>query len=124
MAGRAASGERGAEDGDGLTALHVACGEEHLEVARWLVEEKGMDDQRVTSNGRTALHIACKEGQLEVARWLAEERGHDADPSNGTATSPFFFASCSGHLPVVRWLFEWIPVEIWRGTGPTAAPSS
>jgi hypothetical protein len=64
------------------TALHLACGNGHLEVARLLVEAGGAELVRAGDDRNwTALHMACVNdsgsvnGRLEVARLLVEAGG-------------------------------------------------
>eukprot|EP00929_Paragymnodinium_shiwhaense_P074963 TRINITY_DN38337_c0_g3_i1.p1 TRINITY_DN38337_c0_g3~~TRINITY_DN38337_c0_g3_i1.p1 ORF type:complete len:567 (-),score=147.22 TRINITY_DN38337_c0_g3_i1:329-2029(-) len=50
---------------DGATALHLACREGHLEVAKLLVEAS-CDPKIAMKNGNTALHLATKETAVDA----------------------------------------------------------
>ena len=63
--------------GDGRTALMLASGNGHLEVAQLLCEA-GADKDKAVENGATALMLASANRHLEVARLLCEA-GADKD---------------------------------------------
>ena len=56
-------------------ALIAACGNNHLEVVKYLVNEFGLNANDVRSRNNQALRWACKNGYLEVVRYLKEEFG-------------------------------------------------
>jgi ankyrin repeat protein len=88
----------------GLTSLHLASREGHMEIARFLVES-GADARAQDSNWTTPLHLASGRGHLEVARFLIE-RDADARALDNYWVTPLHLASRNGHLEVVRFLVE------------------
>ena len=65
-------------DGDGWSALFHACGEGHLTIATFLVEEAGANIDLRESDGCTCLWMACYNGRRDIAQYLlrvgADER--------------------------------------------------
>ena len=88
----------------GLTSLHLASREGHVEVARFLVG-CGADARAQDNNWSTPLHLASEKGHLEVVRFLIE-RGADARALDNDGTTPLHLASGWGHLEVARFLVE------------------
>lgn len=89
---------------EGMTSLHLASREGHIEIARFLVE-CGADARAPDDYWRTPLHLASERGHLEVARFLIE-RGADARALAINRMTPLHLASRQGHLEVARLLVE------------------
>jgi ankyrin repeat protein len=125
----------------GLTSLHLASREGHMEVARFLVE-CGADARAQDNHWSTPLHLASERGHLEVARFLIErgadaralddnwrtplhltskqevarflvENGVDVIAQDNRGSTPLHLASESGHVGVARILVD-------RGANATA----
>ena len=93
------------------TALHWACMNGHLEVARLLVEVGGVELVMAGDDTKfTALHYACQEGHLVVARLLVEVGGEELVRVMGELTA-LQLACSKGHLEVARFLVEVSGVE-------------
>jgi ankyrin repeat protein len=92
----------------GLTPLHAASSNGHLEVVKFLHEHGAADDVRVAdTSGCTPLHAASTNGHLEVIKFLHEHgAAHDVRVSDKNGCTPLFGASDGGHLDVVKFLFE------------------
>jgi ankyrin repeat protein len=86
------------------TPLHLASKEEHVKVARFLVEH-GADAAAKDSNGRTPLHWVSEGGDLELARLLIE---HGAEPAaqDWIGRTPLHRASERGDVE-----FAWLLIE-------------
>jgi ankyrin repeat protein len=52
---------------DGLTALHYACEEGHVEIVPRLIAA-GVKVNEKSANCRTTLHVACYLGRLEIGK--------------------------------------------------------
>ena len=63
------------KDVDNRTALNCACQHGYLKVARFLVEEGGMEVVVGSIQVMTSLHLACFHGHLEVACFLVAAEG-------------------------------------------------
>lgn len=72
------------QSGAGRNALHVACANGALDLARWLMG-LGLDVEATTADGLRAVHVAALGGHIDVLRWLVDAGGAGALP--GTATT-------------------------------------
>ena len=87
------------------TPLNLACHHGHLDMVKYLVNEKSIDPVYELNDGKTPLHLACGFGHLKIVKFLIEEKG--CDPMyNGKAQTPYSMACSYGHLDVVRYLTE------------------
>ena len=88
--------------------LHFASINGHLDIAKFLIEEKGCDPMCRTKKGHAALHLACEKGHFDLVKYLIEERGcdpmcidDDCDP-----WVPLHFANSNGHRDIIKFLIE------------------
>ena len=89
---------------DGLTPLHLASQEGHVEVARVLLQDGAkVSDQ--DGCGWTPLHWASKCGHVDLARFLMEE-GADVTAIDKERRSPLHLASKNGHKKVIQLLIK------------------
>ena len=77
---------------NGITPLHAACGNGHVDVARLLLEKGAMVDWR-DSDGRTPLFAAAKWGHVGTARLLLKA-GADARREDNRKWTPGSVAAC------------------------------
>ena len=87
---------------DGLTPLHLASRQGHLDIARFLVEHSAnvaAQDQ----GGSTPLHLASERGHLDLARLLVEH-GANAVAQDQHGSTPLHLASGRGYLDLVQFL--------------------
>ena len=89
---------------NGLTPLHLASREGHLDVARNLVEH-GANAAAQDQFGSTPLHEASERGHLGLARFLVEH-GANAAAQDQHGWAPLHQASQWSHLDVARFLVE------------------
>jgi len=75
-------------------------------IARYLVGETGVDEDKVNCNGWTSLYWAACLRQVHIARYLVEEAGVDKDKVNCNGWTPLMVAALCGCLKVVRYLLE------------------
>mmetsp|Transcript_19756 Transcript_19756/g.66702 ORF Transcript_19756/g.66702 Transcript_19756/m.66702 type:complete len:229 (+) Transcript_19756:231-917(+) len=75
----------------------------HGHVARWLLEDVGVDVDARNKAGRTALMFAAKYGQLELASLLLEA-GADVSLRMKDDSSAFDWAVLGGHQPTMELL--------------------
>ena len=72
------------------TTLHEACSHGHLPVAKWLVENHGLNvDDASNQGGVTPLMCASAAGKHLVVEWLAKDCGADLEAlsRNGGASA-------------------------------------
>ena len=89
------------------TPLHLACRQGHLELVKYLVNEKLIDPVDANKEGETPFHVACETGRLEIVKFLVEKQ--DCDPmqlQGNRYTTPYASACATGQLDVIRYLTE------------------
>ena len=87
----------------GLTSLHFAAGNGHLECVRLLMEAAADCDQ--VYRGKTPLHDAACRGHVEVVRLLVEA-GASLNQQNGVGFTALHFGAKNGHTEVVHLLLK------------------
>ena len=95
---------------DGLTALHLAARQGHLEISRLLLQKGADPNRRQDTTGRTPLHVSVERRHQEVARLLLEEGANPnvaARPKKGTTLTPLQLAARSGDAEIARLLLRY-----------------
>lgn len=90
----------------GFTALHWAASWGHLEVVRFLVEDRGADVNAREARGWTALLGAARFGYLEVIRFLVEKHGADVRATTDDGFTALHLSARGGSLELVKWLVD------------------
>ncbi len=94
-----------AKSNDGHTALHFACANGCLEVAKYLVEKENANVNIQDIRGWTTLHHASVKGHLEVIKYLLD-KGVAVDTANNDGHTALHFAFANGRLEVANYLVE------------------
>ena len=89
-----------------LTPLSLACSQGHLDMVKYLVDEKSIDPLCEMDDRTTPFHLACQEGHLEIVKFFIEEKGCDPLYYHEKTRTPYGMACAGGHLDVVRYLTE------------------
>ena len=90
----------------GHIPLSLACRRGHLDVVKYLVNERSIDPLCELNDGLTPLHFACHKGHLEIVKFLVEEKGCNPMYNHGEYPTAYACACVGGHLDVVRYLTE------------------
>ena len=92
------------------TPLHAACSKGHLEIVKFLIEEKGCNHTQVYQEEESLpispLHVACGYGHLDIVRYLVDEQSVDLAGANSDNVTPLHAACAMGHLEIVKFLIE------------------
>lgn len=84
------------------TLLHDSVGQNHLDVAKYLLN-KGADANAVTQDGLTALHMAAQNGNIAIIALLLE-RGAKINPVDSKGWTPLDRAMKWGHADAAKFL--------------------
>ena len=93
------------------TPLHWAsrCG--HMDVVRYLVEERNCDVECRSKYEDTPLHVAALGGRLDIVQYLIRERGCDPMCRGQYGRTPLHCACQTSSLDVVKYLMEDVKVD-------------
>ncbi|CAK8690524.1 ankyrin repeat domain-containing protein 49-like [Clavelina lepadiformis] len=108
-------------DGDGYTALHKACSEGYVEIAKFLLSKNANVHAR-TIDGWTPLHSACRWNETEIAKVLIDN-GADINALSNGNLSPLHVAAAektTRDIMVLLLHCKDIDVHIKSNAGDTA----
>ncbi|KAK5994781.1 Ankyrin-2-like protein [Cladobotryum mycophilum] len=86
-------------------ALHCAAEYGKMEVVMLLLEEHGVDVNRLDGSNSTPLNLAIRRGHIDVVRCLLARSDIHANGS-GDAYSPLFDAAINGHSEIMKLLLQ------------------
>ena len=96
------------KDEDGLTPLHLACQNGHIDVVRHY--EEFSEDMNPKAEGRwqgrLPLHFAAENGHFEIVQHLVQFLGDDINPCQTNGMSVLHLAAKQGHLQIVSYFTE------------------
>jgi hypothetical protein len=104
----AGRGLHGEDCGSGLTPLHYAAREGHLDCVRLLLRVGAVVDRPSRAGGATALHRAAFMGHCAVLKALLEA-GADARLQDGDGETALHKAAAQGHAAAVELLLRAAP---------------
>ena len=90
-----------AAQGDGMTALHWAAADNHLDIARTLLYAGAAVRATTRLGGYTPLHLAARSGNTEIATILLDS-GADPDAYTSTGVTAMHFAADADAAGVVE----------------------
>jgi len=93
------------------TPLHLASEYGHLNVVRYLVEEKNCDLKCTNEDEDTPLHVAARGGRLDIVQYLISESGCDPMCRDRYGRNPLQRACQNNKLDVVQYLIEDVKVD-------------
>ena len=92
-------------DSNGYTPLHFACKAGHLNIVKYLVEERECDTTcLLTTSEITILHLATANGHLDIVKYLVSKRICDPDNAEKFGFASLHFACYFDHLEIVVYL--------------------
>ena len=100
-------------DGNGWTALHVACWAPDVnkgaDASKWVAVVEGLlshgaDPMLSTAAGMTPLHVAARYGQVAIIRKLAAAKGLDLEARDKKGHTAVHYAANSGHRETLELL--------------------
>jgi len=90
-----------ARDANGLTGLHWAVLNGHIEIVRYLVSQ-GADIFAKNHRGATACHLAAFAGDTDIVVYFVETNKKLLEMQNFVANTPLQLAAYNGHLKTVK----------------------
>ncbi|GFV15640.1 ankyrin-3, partial [Trichonephila clavipes] len=87
----------------GKTFLHLAAQDGKLDIAQYLVDEKGANINAATNRGLTPLHLAARNGHSEIVKYFVD-KGADLTVKNTDGRTPKDLATEKGYTDIVRFL--------------------
>jgi ankyrin repeat protein len=91
-----------ATEWENATLLHDTVGQNHLDVAKYLLD-KGADVNATTKDGLTALHMAAQNGNIGIITLLLERRAA-IDALDAKSWTPLDRAEKWGHTDAAEFL--------------------
>ena len=94
-------------DTEGNTPLHIACMYKHLELVKFLTEDRQCSHNVKNQRGELPLHIACcreQSSSLEMIKLVSTNS--DVNAQTVVGDTPLHFACHNGVLEVVQYLTE------------------
>lgn len=88
-------------DENGLTPLHFAAIENHVDCIKLLLSAQA-DKDTLDKDGKTALHYASIHGHLDSVKELVAETGSNRSIQDKNGFTPLHEASRNGHLNIVK----------------------
>ena len=95
----------------GENALHIAARVNNFEIAKWLIEESGIDYKKTSSKGN-ALLIAIDSSSFEIANYLIQNTDIDFRAVNSEGKNIFHFLMRGGNDKLIQVLLEKYPEGI------------
>ena len=98
-------------DYNSVTPLHFASELGHLDIVRYLIQERNCDVECRDRENDTPLHEAAKNGRLDIVQYLIIEKGCDPMCRGRCNCTPLLSACLEGQLDVVKYLMEDVKVD-------------
>jgi ankyrin repeat protein len=93
-----------AKDEWGMTPLHWASGNNHIEIAKLLIE-RGADLEAENKWGQTPLHVASRYNHIKMTK-LFLDAGADLEAKNKRGQTPLHLASSMNSIEIAKLLIE------------------
>ena len=88
------------------TLLHIACTNDQISIARYLISEYQLDPSTPRVYGETPVHIASSQGHLSLVKYLSEELGCSLAVRDEAGDTPLHLSARNDRSDVVSYLLE------------------
>jgi hypothetical protein len=92
---------------DIIDALHDACENGYVPIAKWLYEAWSLETGDLCTRGRRGIHGACKRGHTGIIVWMLTV--DDSSIGNDDFDTPEVLESLSRQPGLAMWLVSKIP---------------
>lgn len=95
-----------AENDDGMTALHIACRSNNLELVKFLVDNKASINHQPEGYEITPLMTACSYGHMDIVKYLVEECNAKLNLRDSYGYTALMMACERGNLDLIIYLLD------------------
>ncbi|HCE59450.1 MAG TPA: hypothetical protein DEQ74_01275, partial [Wolbachia sp.] len=95
--------DKGAGQGD---VLHWAAYGGHLNIVKYLVDERHFNSHKRDKYGNLPVHIAALQGHVDIVRYFIDQQQVDLNTENNNGYTPFLFAVLSGNADIIRYFID------------------
>ena len=93
-------------DGNGNSAMLIACSKGHLNIVQFLFQQGAKADIRQPNKeGVTPMTSACHNGHIHIVQYLFQN-GASVRQTTNKGSTPMLIACREGHLNIVQFLFQ------------------
>ena len=93
-------------DGNGNSAMLIACSKGHLNIVQFLFQKGAKADIRQPNKeGVTPMTSACHNGHIHIVQYLFQN-GASVRQTTNKGSTPMLIACREGHLNIVQFLFQ------------------
>ena len=89
-----------------VNTLHIACDNEHLDIARLLLDRGSTAIDEKDVHGKTPLHLSCDNEHVDIARLLLDRGSTAIDEKDVHGKTPLLISCRHGHLEIARLLLD------------------
>lgn len=106
----------------GMSLLHLACQQGHLDFVRILLAKEGININQASSSGVTPLYMACYNGHLDIVQELLAREDIFINQADSDGNTPLHIVCCNGHLGIVQALIAKEGVRINQADSEGVTP--
>jgi hypothetical protein len=91
-------------DGNGYTALHLACWKGYHEIVSMFLAHPDINVNQKNNSGNTPFLRGCAHGKVEAVKVLLKDSRVDINMADYDECTPLWCASCYEHVEVIKWM--------------------